>query len=78
MHKQVIHLFDYLVPEWNAVGFYVIVMVSDAIKNSSHFTTSATLLELQTVLTSTVNKLQSSFENISNKWPRRCKYRSVF
>lgn len=50
MHKQVIHLFDYLVPQWNAVGFYVIVKVSDSIKNSSHFTTSATLLKLQTVL----------------------------
>lgn len=50
MQKQVTHLFDYLVPKWNAVGFYVIVMVSDAIKNSLHFTTPATLLKLQTVL----------------------------
>lgn len=50
MHKQVIHLFDYLVPQWNAVGFCVIVKVSDSIKNSLHFTTSATLLKLQTVL----------------------------
>lgn len=50
MHKQVIHLLDYLVPQWNAVGFYVIVKVSDAIKNLLHFTTSATLLKLQTVL----------------------------
>lgn len=50
MHKQVVHLFDYLVPQWNAVGFYVIVKVSDTINNSLHFTTSATLLKLQTVL----------------------------